>query len=102
LHWVEDLEPVFARLARALRPHGRLVFSVEHPALTGYQRSIEQYFQLLRRHGFDVGDLREATPCAEHISDAAELRRPQRVPVMLLLAARKASPASPPQISRKP
>ncbi len=124
-HWIEDLAPVFAQVCRALRPRGRLVFSVEHPVLTccdaareqgqgrtswvvddyfvpgprvshwfgarvrKYHRSIEQYFQLLRNQGFDVEDLREATPSAEHIADAAELRRRQRVPVMLLLAARK-------------
>ena len=137
LHWVEDLAPVFAQLCRALRPRGRLVFSVEHPVLTccdvsreegqgrtrwvvddyfvpgprvshwfgarvqKYHRSIEQYFQLLRSHGFEVDDLREATPSAQHISDPAELRRRQRVPVVLLLAARRAAPAQPPQISRK-
>lgn len=127
-HWVEDLAPVFARLCRALRPRGRLVFSVEHPVLTccdvsreegqgrsswvvddyfvpgprvshcfgvrvqKYHRSIEQYFQLLRAHGFDVEELREATPSEQYITDPAELRRRQRVPVMLLLAARRASP----------
>jgi hypothetical protein len=129
---------VFARLCRALRPRGRLVFSVEHPVLTccdasreagqgrsswlvddyfvpgprvshwfgarvqKYHRSIEQYFQLLRAHGFDVEELREATPSAQYITDAAELRRRQRVPVMLMLAARRGAPASPPQISRRP
>jgi hypothetical protein len=138
LHWVEDLAPVFGRLRRALRPRGRLVFSVEHPVLTccdvsraagqgrtswvvddyfvpgprvshwfgvrvqKYHRSIAQYFQLLRSHGLDVDDLREATPSAQHISDPAELRRRQRVPVMLLLAARRTPPAQPPQIAREP
>jgi SAM-dependent methyltransferase len=137
-HWVDDLAPVFALLCRALRPRGRLVFSVEHPVLTccdvsrqegqgrsswlvddyfvpgprvsqwfgahvqKYHRSIEQYFQLLRGHGFDVEELREATPNAQYITDAAELRRRQRVPVMLMFAARRRTPARPPQISRKP
>ncbi|MEO8180301.1 MAG: methyltransferase domain-containing protein [Deltaproteobacteria bacterium] len=138
LHWIEDLAPLFARLYRALRPRGRLVFSVEHPVLTScdvareegqgrtrwvvddyfvsgprvshwfgarvqkYHRSIEQYFQLLRANDFRVDDLREATPSARHIADPAELRRRQRVPVLLLLAAHRASPGHPPQISRMP
>ncbi|WP_415071943.1 class I SAM-dependent methyltransferase [Hyphomicrobium sp.] len=103
-HWIEELAPVFAQVFRALRPQGRLVFSVEHPVLTccdaareegqgrsswvvddyfvpgprvshwfgvrvrKYHRSIEQYFQLLRNQGFEVEDLREATPSAEQIT----------------------------------
>jgi SAM-dependent methyltransferase len=33
---VRDLRTIFARVARALRPGGRFVFSVEHPIATAY------------------------------------------------------------------
>jgi SAM-dependent methyltransferase len=53
-----------------------------------YHRTIEDYFPALRRAGFSVEDLREATPRADHIPDPAELRRRQRVPLILLISAR--------------
>jgi SAM-dependent methyltransferase len=33
-HWIVELGPILARVAAALRPGGRLVFSVEHPVIT--------------------------------------------------------------------
>jgi SAM-dependent methyltransferase len=36
LHYVEDYRAVIGRVARALRPGGRFVFSVEHPIATAY------------------------------------------------------------------
>lgn len=37
LHYLEDVRPVLLEVKRALRPKGRLVFSVEHPVVTsGY------------------------------------------------------------------
>jgi trans-aconitate methyltransferase len=125
LHWIEDLSTTFARISQALRPGGRLVFSVEHPVLTSsdaarteggrrahwivddyficgprtvrwfgadaqkHHRTAEDYFQLLRPSGFSVEDLREGSPSADHIADPDELRRRQRVPLMLLLSARR-------------
>jgi SAM-dependent methyltransferase len=132
LHWIEDLGAVFAEVAQALHPGGRIVFSVEHPILTSsdaarsegarrthwivddyfvqgprtvrwfgadvqkHHRSAEDYFQLLRASGFSIEDLREGTPNAEFIADPAELRRRQRVPLMLLLGARR------PRVSHNP
>jgi SAM-dependent methyltransferase len=34
LHYVEQLEPVFARVRCALAPAGRFIFTVEHPVIT--------------------------------------------------------------------
>ncbi|NKF23397.1 class I SAM-dependent methyltransferase [Solimonas marina] len=34
LHYVKDLGPVIQKIAAALRPNGRLIFSVEHPICT--------------------------------------------------------------------
>src|SRR5689334_3251355 len=34
LHWLDDLAKTFAKIRGALRPEGRLLFSVEHPVLT--------------------------------------------------------------------
>jgi ubiquinone/menaquinone biosynthesis C-methylase UbiE len=34
LHYVEDYAGVVAKIARALRPYGHIVFSVEHPVMT--------------------------------------------------------------------
>ncbi|MGV3525676.1 MAG: class I SAM-dependent methyltransferase [Candidatus Sericytochromatia bacterium] len=41
-HYVEDPAPVFARMARALRPGGHVVLSVEHPVITSHQVSMKQ------------------------------------------------------------
>jgi SAM-dependent methyltransferase len=125
LHWLEDLAPTFESIARALRPSGKLVFSVEHPVLTccaearvegqprghwlvddyfvtgprtsrwfgvtvrKFHRSVEEYFRLLRSAGFRVVDLREAMPSKQQIRDEDELRRRQRVPLMLLIRAER-------------
>jgi len=125
LHWIDDLKTTFARVSNALRPGGRLLFSVEHPVLTSsdaarvegegrtrwivdhyfvqgprtvrwfgtdvrkYHRTVEDYFQLLRASGLSVEDLREGTPSANHIEDAAELRRRRRVPLTLLMSGRR-------------
>jgi len=42
LHYVDDLRPVFERARQALRPGGRLVFSVEHPVITSCDRGWDQ------------------------------------------------------------
>jgi ubiquinone/menaquinone biosynthesis C-methylase UbiE len=64
-----------------------------------YHRTAEDYFQLLRTNSFAVDDLREGTPSAEHIEDPAELRRRQRVPLTLLLSARR--PTQPAEVDRR-
>jgi SAM-dependent methyltransferase len=52
LHYVEELEPVFALVYRALVAGGRLVFSVEHPVVTCGERDkrtggwiVDRYFE---------------------------------------------------------
>lgn len=39
LHYVEDVDAVFARVFRSLVPGGRFVFSVEHPVITSCDRA---------------------------------------------------------------
>jgi len=52
LHYVEDVEAVFAKVFQALVPGGRLIFSVEHPVVTCGQRDertggwiVDHYFE---------------------------------------------------------
>jgi SAM-dependent methyltransferase len=39
LHWLADVRGLFANIARALRPSGRFVFSVQHPVITCSDRA---------------------------------------------------------------
>ena len=41
LHYLEDLTETFHEVYRALRPGGRLVFSVEHPVITSSSQSLQ-------------------------------------------------------------
>ena len=41
LHYIEDLTETFRKVHRALRPGGRLVFSVEHPIITSSSQSLQ-------------------------------------------------------------
>ena len=34
LHYIEDLNPVFANIHRTLKPEGNFVFTIEHPVFT--------------------------------------------------------------------
>lgn len=54
-----------------------------------YHRTIEDYFGLLRATGFVVEDLREAQPQREHFHDPDTFERRKRIPLFLILAARK-------------
>jgi SAM-dependent methyltransferase len=54
-----------------------------------YHRTIEEYFMGLQKAGFVVDALRESTPQREHFIDEASFQRRQRVPLFLILAARK-------------
>lgn len=78
-HWIVD--DYFVRGPRTVRWFGADVQK--------HHRTIEDYFQLLCASGFSVEDLREGAPSAEHIEDPLELRRRQRVPLSLLLSARR-------------
>ncbi|HEY1013731.1 MAG TPA: class I SAM-dependent methyltransferase [Herpetosiphonaceae bacterium] len=54
-----------------------------------FHRTIEQHVAALRGAGFALEDLREAAPRPELFADPAELARRRRVPLFLVLAARK-------------
>lgn len=40
LHYIEDLESIFFKVARALKPEGRFIVSVEHPVITSHYESL--------------------------------------------------------------
>lgn len=54
-----------------------------------YHRTIEDYFHLLQEAGFIIQDLREACPQREHFHDVQTYERRKRIPLFLLLCARK-------------
>lgn len=125
LHYIADLEQVFALVYRTLATGGQLIFSVEHPVITSsdrgwtagtqrqdwvvddyfvtgervtqwmggevrkYHRTVEDYFGALQRAGFVVEQLRESRPRREWFAHEQTYARRQRIPLFLLLAARK-------------
>lgn len=54
-----------------------------------YHRTIENYFHLLQTTGFRVEELREAHPQRDHFYDTQTYERRKRIPLFLILAARK-------------
>lgn len=54
-----------------------------------YHRTIEDYFRLLQNTGFRVEDLREAQPQRDRFHDTQTYERRKRIPLFLILAARK-------------
>lgn len=124
-HYVEAVEPVFARIYAATRTGGHFVFSVEHPVITSHQvslkeganrkdwavdryfepgkrtvswlgghvlkyhRTVEHYFQALKRVGFVVEDLRESEPREVLFKNKALLEKRRRVPLFLFFRASK-------------
>jgi SAM-dependent methyltransferase len=54
-----------------------------------YHRTIEDYFCQLQEAGFRIEQLREAHPQREHFQDQQTYERRKRIPLFLLLAARK-------------
>ncbi|HWH82151.1 MAG TPA: methyltransferase domain-containing protein [Burkholderiaceae bacterium] len=59
LHYIADLDPVFAAVHRALRPGGRFVFSVEHPVITSCDRA---YADGVEREDWIVDDYFDTGP----------------------------------------
>ena len=55
-----------------------------------YHRTIEIYFSALQHAGFIVEQVRESCPRPEQFADALAYEQHRRVPLFLLLAARKA------------
>lgn len=55
-----------------------------------YHRTIESYFTALVSAGFLVDALQEGEPKRENFSDSQEFERRKRIPVVLILACRKA------------
>ncbi|MBF2016649.1 MAG: methyltransferase domain-containing protein [Rivularia sp. T60_A2020_040] len=54
-----------------------------------YHRTIEDYFDLLQTVGFRIEALREAHPQPQHFHDTETYERRKRIPLFLILAARK-------------
>ncbi|OUL23650.1 SAM-dependent methyltransferase [Nostoc sp. T09] len=54
-----------------------------------YHRTVEDYFHLLNKAGFIIEDLREACPQREHFQEVQTYERRKRIPLFLILAARK-------------
>ncbi|TFI53381.1 class I SAM-dependent methyltransferase [Mastigocladus laminosus UU774] len=54
-----------------------------------YHRTVEDYFHLLNEAGFMIENLREARPQREHFQDVQTYERRKRIPLFLILAARK-------------
>lgn len=54
-----------------------------------YHRTVEHYFQALLQCGFQVLNLRESEPQAQHFQDKKLLEKRQRVPLFLFLKALK-------------
>lgn len=54
-----------------------------------YHRTVEDYFHLLQQAGFIIEYLREARPQREQFHDLQTYERRKRIPLFLILAARK-------------
>jgi SAM-dependent methyltransferase len=54
-----------------------------------YHRTIEDYFCLLQTTGFQIEELREAQPKRDYFYDTQTYERRKRVPLFLILSARK-------------
>ncbi len=54
-----------------------------------YHRTIEDYFCLLQATGFQIEGLREAKPKRNHFYDTQTFERRKRIPLFLILSARK-------------
>ena len=55
-----------------------------------YHRTVEDYFEALRLGGFRVEHVRESKPVRSNFEDLATFERRQRIPLFLVMAARKA------------
>lgn len=126
LHYIDDLDAVLGNVRLALRPGGRLIFTVVHPVITSpikpkegrrtdytvdryfergqrvrqwfgstvtwQHRTIEDYVSVVQRCGLDFVSLRECEPDPAFFADRPdELKRRRRVPLMLLVSARRPS-----------
>ena len=54
-----------------------------------HHRTTESYFTALIEAGFAVTDLREGKPVSSNFESAAEFKRRERIPLMLILSAQK-------------
>lgn len=124
-HYVEAIEPIFAKVYESLKPQGWFLFSVEHPIITSHQlsmkqganrkdwvvdryfetgkrnvhwmgndvlkyhRTLENYYQALKKSGFHIEDLRESCPDPKVIKDRKLFEKRSRVPLFLILKAQK-------------
>lgn len=121
-HYIESLGPVLDRIREALRPGGRLIFTVCHPLITSHDsqgpgprtdwtvddyflrgprprpwfgstvtwhhRTLADYARLISENGLRLDLIDECEPDAALLADDPnELRRRQRVPLILLVGA---------------
>ena len=61
-----------------------------------YHRTVEDHFLALQACGFEVESLREARPERAYFQNDADFERRQRIPLFLVMSARKAQPVPPP------
>ena len=73
---------------------GRRVTSWLGGEVVKYHRTVEEYFRLLQAAGFTIEGLREGRPRRELLASEETYRRRLRIPLFLLLAARKPQPGT--------
>lgn len=54
-----------------------------------YHRTFEEYYQLLKRAGFIINDIREGIPKLENFSNESEYQRRMRIPLFLIFSCEK-------------
>ena len=54
-----------------------------------YHRTFEEYYQLLKRAGFKINDIREGIPRLENFSSESEYQRRRRIPLFLIFSCAK-------------
>jgi len=109
LSHISDLEPTFREVARVLKSEGRMVISDIHPywpisghdyveffdktgqefRIPEYPHLIEEYWQLFKKYGMQLEDIREPRINSWLISQFPTLEDHRGVPLAVALKARK-------------
>lgn len=69
--------------------HGKRVEPWMDQQVTKYHRTTEHYVQALLNAGFSIEGLKEGEPTIEHFETKEEYERRKRIPLVLILSARK-------------